>query len=346
MRNQFGQKVLLVLSATLRLLAAREPVVPAGHSPEIYCTACCRIVGNLEEQVVPALERSIAKRAEHTDRGNKAAATSSFFGDIDTLVEDGVERACRFASTWHESSMRKSCEHIVEEQGEHLASSLSRWARERRARSELLGRLCNKVVPACHTRDLKSNASKPDEKHLEKHGYRSKRLPARNDGPVFEMNAETMRETLHAPDRDVIAYFQFTDSRHEIIGPRFERLALLMASLPNRPRTLQFVKIDARSNDLPPPDGAHIKESSMMVYAGSKDHKLLPTFYRLTDPDKTLCVCLAHEVCMRHTERTFCMPLTRSALAPHKSLRDECKVQCVVCNVSCAMCCANTGTRS
>ena len=167
-------------------------------------------------------------------------------------------------------SIRKSCEHIVETHGEQLAVAVAKWARNKRARSELLALVCSKLVKACHSSDLGMYRG-VDETNANKSYYSQRPPPASEQmGPVFTMVAETMSDTLRGTDEDVIAYFQFGDAQHDIIGPRFERLALLLWSIGNRRGTLKFAKIRADRNDLPPPEGLHITESCVMVYPSKR----------------------------------------------------------------------------
>ena len=63
--------------------------VPDGHDPEIFCEACCRLVTNLEEELVPKLEAVVTKAEARSQR-----SATLLFGELDSLADEKVEKGC------------------------------------------------------------------------------------------------------------------------------------------------------------------------------------------------------------------------------------------------------------
>ena len=107
---------MLVSSAALLVLAA-HPL----HDPEVYCTACIRLVANLQDGqgVVPMLRAAVTLAKTHRPE----------LGALDALAEEYViERGCKWYATWNNLTIRKACLHITEEHGESLVEKITRWA--------------------------------------------------------------------------------------------------------------------------------------------------------------------------------------------------------------------------
>ena len=241
-----------MLSAALLLVLAAQP----PHDPEAYCTACIRLVANLQDGqgVVPMLRAAVARAATHRPE----------LGALDALAEEYViERGCKWYATWNNLTIRKACLHITEEHGESLVDKITRWASKGRPDSELLGALCSKAVRACSTKDLVGyKGMQPAGKQ-----YRSERPPeGANDGPEFVTVAETLHSTLTERGTDTLLYLYFTGSkRHAKLAPRYRQLAQLVAKQSGRPTQLRLATIDARRNEIPPPHGLDIAEDAIVL---------------------------------------------------------------------------------
>ena len=106
-----------MLSAALLLVLAAQP----PHDPEVYCTACIRLVANLQDGqgVVPMLRAAVTLAKTHRPE----------LGALDALAEEYViERGCKWYATWNNLTIRKACLHITEEHGESLVEKITRWA--------------------------------------------------------------------------------------------------------------------------------------------------------------------------------------------------------------------------
>lgn len=100
-------------------------VLAAQHDPEVYCTACIRLVANLQDAqgLVPMLRSAVTL----------AKTTKPELGALDALAEEYViERGCKWYATWNNLTIRKACLHITEEHGESLVEKITRWATKER----------------------------------------------------------------------------------------------------------------------------------------------------------------------------------------------------------------------
>ena len=103
------------------LVLAAQPL-----DPEVYCTACIRLVANLQDTqgLVPMLRSAVTL----------AKTTKPELGALDALAEEYViERGCKWYATWNNLTIRKACLHITEEYGESLVEKITRWATKERS---------------------------------------------------------------------------------------------------------------------------------------------------------------------------------------------------------------------
>ena len=103
------------------LVLAAQPL-----DPEVYCTACIRLVANLQDTqgLVPMLRSAVTL----------AKTTKPELGALDALAEEYViERGCKWYATWNNLTIRKACLHITEEHGESLVEKITRWATKERS---------------------------------------------------------------------------------------------------------------------------------------------------------------------------------------------------------------------
>ena len=103
------------------LVLAAQPL-----DPEVYCTACNRLVANLQDTqgLVPMLRSAVTL----------AKTTKPELGALDALAEEYViERGCKWYATWNNLTIRKACLHITEEYGESLVEKITRWATKERS---------------------------------------------------------------------------------------------------------------------------------------------------------------------------------------------------------------------
>ena len=103
------------------LVLAAQPL-----DPEVYCTACIRLVANLQDAqgLVPLLRSAVTL----------AKTTKPELGALDALAEEYViERGCKWYATWNNLTIRKACLHITEEHGESLVEKITRWATKERS---------------------------------------------------------------------------------------------------------------------------------------------------------------------------------------------------------------------
>ena len=259
------------------LVLAAQPL----HDPEVYCTACIRLVANLQDAqgLVPMLRSAVTL----------AKTTKPELGALDALAEEYViERGCKWYATWNNLTIRKACLHITEEHGESLVEKITRWATKERPDSELLGALCSKAVRACSTKDLVAyKGMHPKDKQ-----YRSERPPeGANDGPEFTAVAETLNAVVTEIGVETLLYVYFTGSaRHAKLAPRYRQLAQLVAKQAGRPSQLRIATIDARKNEIPPPHGLDIHDDAIVLYPARQkgDKNSNPRPIEWLEPERSL----------------------------------------------------------
>lgn len=83
-----------------------------GRPPR--CRGCHEIVGNMERELLPRIDEFKAVRARKDERRATGAVTSTKYGELEDIVEEGVAGACRYAETYHVPQARKACEKLLE----------------------------------------------------------------------------------------------------------------------------------------------------------------------------------------------------------------------------------------
>lgn len=251
------------------LCASRPPAevdLPKGIERYDYCSTCLHMVNDFERRLLPALKAAAGRKNAAHGKYQKLLS----FGEVDELIEQHVEEACRDLQIWNTQMFRKSCQHIVETAGETFTNRLARWFKAGRPTSELRSMLCSAAVQACRTTELNQIPRPGDKVKSNKTSWMSEHPPeGPNDGPVFQMVGATLNGTVNnASGRDTILYVYHQDERHDLIRPKFHRLAELLWALPRRPPTLFFAEINAASNELIPPWNVLVSTTIILLPGG------------------------------------------------------------------------------
>jgi len=71
----------------------------------------------------------LRQRLEQQKGQRSHYARTATVGDVEEVIERGVEGICRYPRTHHNVSIRTACERLVDDAQDELVSSLSRWVR-------------------------------------------------------------------------------------------------------------------------------------------------------------------------------------------------------------------------
>lgn len=92
------------------------------------CTACARLVDNFQMALLPRLSERQAQLERHHSRSRFAA--SATVGELEAIVEEEVERICKWPRTHHDRNVRTACNNLVDDRAEEIVLHISNWARE------------------------------------------------------------------------------------------------------------------------------------------------------------------------------------------------------------------------
>lgn len=278
------------------------PRVPKGHDAENYCRACLHFSDNALAVLVPQLEHEMGRRDEVPEAQRYRRSTRT--GIIDDLVDAHVEQGCNTLTIRGSRTLKASCDRLVEDRGEELALAITRWASGRRSASELRALLCAKAGRACRTSDLSLVPHPNTDGPPEKTQFFSERPPAVNDGAVFVAVGATLNETLNAhPERDLVLFISMRDETHDVLSAMVEQMAQLLGALPRGPGTFEFVRIDGKGNELPPPWDVLQRSTLVFFPAGRPSFNLGPGAPGRYSPDLRILEWMdpsprtLHEVC-------------------------------------------------
>ena len=249
-------------------------VVPKGFDPDEFCATCCSLVQGLEFTLANQLHRENAK-------------STKTMGVLDELAQEGVDSSCQYGPIWHDKKKRNMCKHIVEKHAEQLAAALvnfvSKVPDELQNSPRLRRDMCWGAARACEA----ASAERWDPPKPKTDLTSQRPLSEENNrGPVFRAVGANVQEEIAKENRDLIIYVFFASSeQYETLNLGFERLAELLA--PGRPKSLQFVALDAEKNDLPPVYGLHqITTDTISMYSATD--KLTPTLKQIPDDGSSL----------------------------------------------------------
>lgn len=269
----------------------RKSHVPKGFEPDSYCQTCVTYAFDIHNRLWPKMRTIIEKRRAATERGQKYKS-QMHVGGLDELgFQHFEESGCFELSIRNNATMRRACERQVEDSVDALVATVSQWAQSSSepTLAELTAMMCSVDIRpkgparACTAEQLeriepvnprlkaaekiKARKASGNEEAVQ---YMTERPPnpADNTGPVYKVVGENLNATISEDrDADLLVYFYWqgkydfdngpgkwvVNPTHAALGPRVERIALLLASLPRHPRTLKFAKIDCARNELPPP---------------------------------------------------------------------------------------------
>ena len=226
----------------------------------------------VQNNLLPTLEDQHAKLTALPK--NQKHRKSMYFGEMDERILEHIERGCNGFILEASPDLRRSCQHIVEEYGDKLVATISKWPTSGRAISELRASLCTKLSRACRTSDLNlvphANVPGPNANRTE---FFSERPPAFNpEGPMQIAVGSTLNDTLNNhTDKDLVVYYYFPhEARHAMLEAKVHRVAEMMWTLQNRPNTFRFAKINSRLNNLVPP-WDQIKRTTMLIYGAGRE---------------------------------------------------------------------------
>jgi hypothetical protein len=69
-------------------------------------------------------------------------------GRADLIIQEGLSGLCRHSAIWVNTTIRAMCEHILDENEDHLALNLLAYARNRTL-FDLTNRICHETTVAC-----------------------------------------------------------------------------------------------------------------------------------------------------------------------------------------------------
>ena len=249
-------------------------VVPKGFDPDEFCATCCSLVQGLEFTLANQLHL-------------ESARPTRTMGVLDELAQEGVDSSCQYGPIWHDKKKRNMCKHIVEKHAEQLTAALvnfvSKVPGELQNSPRLRRDMCWGAARACEA----ASAERWDPPQPKTDLTSQRPLSQENNrGPVFRAVGANVQEEIAKENRDLIIYVFFSNSeQYETLNLGFERLAELLA--PGRPKSLQFVALDAEKNDLPPVYGLHqITTDTISLYSATD--KLTPTLKQIPDDGSSL----------------------------------------------------------
>jgi hypothetical protein len=226
------------------------------------------------------------------------AGKTVYFGEYEELTDAFIEQGCQSMDICSKSDLRRACLHLIEIHGETLTAAILEWyawysTTRGATTNELRSALCTMRTKTCEHKDVHTlvdqTTSGTDGTSGQANGgpprsYLTERVPTAKEikagGPVTKVVGETLSGFLdNSTRKDVLLYFyRGANPRgtkpcetHAKLGPRFERLAVLLNALPRKPSTYVFGKIDVLKNDLVPPwEDFGSKTSLTLLPAGRK----------------------------------------------------------------------------
>lgn len=307
----------------------RTPSYPKVKTEaSVPCMACARLVDNFKMSLLPRLaERQTQLKRSHSK--SKFAQTATI-GELESIVEDEIERICHWPRTFHQKDLRLACDRLVEERSEDLVKAISEWARDGQYGLHLGEAVSSEVRPALCGGGTLGVCSEKELEELERaDGDEAEKLKIANEtGFVPERPLESERPSDakdgvlvrvagsdfykrvvdEGAETDFLIYFYFpgrtieVDDTHARMRSKYIRLAEFLDAKGSN-GSLAVGWMDCVFNQIPHPHGAHVHQDTIAIYPARSKSK--PAYwFDLKDGDLELHQLIDFVVDASHNQAT------------------------------------------
>lgn len=310
------------------------------------CMACARLVDNFKMGLLPRLaERQSQLLRSHSK--SKLARTATI-GELESIVEEEVERICSWPRTFHQKAVRRACNRLVEDRSEELVRAISGWARDGQygmhlgeaVSAEVRPALCGEAeLSVCTDAELlELDRTDEDEAeklrianetgHVAERPLESERPSNQKEGVLVRVVGSDFHQRVVADgaDMDFLLYLYFpgrtaeVDDTHARLRSKFIRLAEFLDA-PSSNGSLAVGWMDCVFNQIPHPHGAHVHTDTLVLYPARSKSK--PNYwFDLRDGDVELheLIDFAHDA--SHNEATRAHVQSRIAQLGARGIRE------------------------